>query len=87
MYNVYGKELTDFVERKLFILLLLFSISSFNFSGFIQDDREEATEEEQLQDIYLMYIERDIRDHLRIQRASMRFCLPPSLNLTTSSVI
>ncbi|CAD5319152.1 unnamed protein product [Arabidopsis thaliana] len=33
------------------------------------DDREEATEEEQLQDIYLMYIERDIRDHLRIQRA------------------
>ncbi|KAL9300228.1 putative chromatin regulator PHD family [Arabidopsis thaliana] len=51
------------------------------------DDREEATEEEQLQDIYLMYIERDIRDHLRIQRASMRFCLPPSLNLTTSSVI
>lgn len=34
------------------------------FSRVIQNDREAATKEEQLGDIYLMYIERDLFDLL-----------------------
>ncbi|KAL9300225.1 putative chromatin regulator PHD family [Arabidopsis thaliana] len=51
------------------------------------DDREEATEEEQLQDIYLMYLERDLVDLFSYDESSRSNVLPASLNLTTSSVI
>lgn len=58
MHNVHGNDwINHLIEKNPSILLFYLILTFFRV---IQNEHEAATEEEQIKDIYIMYIERDL---------------------------